>query len=103
MLEGQQVRYPQESWGYLTADDCARIGRMAADRGLAGSGVRWLTTESATDGWALESSGYAVAQDCRPTIGRAPKLVDRQREAFEGADRPWGSPYEPVAMQTAIS
>ena len=45
----------------LTADDCERIGRVAAERGLAGNGVRWLTAESATDGWALESSGYAVA------------------------------------------
>ena len=41
----------------LTADDCERIGRMAAERGLAGNGVRWLTAESATDGWALESRG----------------------------------------------
>jgi hypothetical protein len=44
----------------LTADDCERIGRVAAERRLAGNGVRWLTAESATDGWALESRGYAV-------------------------------------------
>ncbi len=46
----------------LTEDDCERIGRVAAQRGLAGNGVRWLTAESATDGWALESGGYTVAQ-----------------------------------------
>jgi len=87
----------------LTADDCERIGRVAADRGLAGSGVRWLTADSATDGWALESAGYSVAQPCRPAVGRAPKPVDGQRDAFAVAGRPWSSLYEPVAMQTAIS
>ena len=44
----------------LTAGDCERIGRVAAERGLAGSGVRWLGAERATEGWALESGGYAV-------------------------------------------
>jgi len=44
----------------LTAGDCERIGRMAAERGLAGSGVRWLGADQATEGWALESGGYAV-------------------------------------------
>jgi hypothetical protein len=76
---------------------------VAADRGLAGSGVRWLTAESATDGWALESSGYAVAQPCRLAVGRAPKPVDGQRNAFPVAGRPLGSLYEPVVTQTAIS
>ena len=87
----------------LSAIECEHIGRVAADRGLAGSGVRWLTAESATDGWALESRGYAVAQDCRPTVGRASKPADGQRDAFAVASRPWGSLYEPVAMQTVIS
>ena len=87
----------------LTVDDCKRIARVAAERGIAGAGVRWLPTESATEGWALESSGYAVARDCRPTVGRNPKPVEGQRGAFEGAARPWSSLYEPVAMQTAIS
>ena len=87
----------------LTAEDCERIGRVAAERGLAGSGVRWLTAESATDGWALESSGYAVAQDCRPTIGRTLRPVDDQDVPIAVAGRPWGSLYEPVITQTAIS
>jgi len=41
----------------LTAADCERIAERAADRGLAGNGVRWLPTAGATDGWALESGG----------------------------------------------
>jgi hypothetical protein len=45
----------------LTADECNRIGLAAAERGLAGKCVRWLAAESATDGWALESAGYAMA------------------------------------------
>jgi len=87
----------------LSAIECERIGRVAADRGLAGNGLRWLTAESATDGWALESRGYAVAQDCKPTGERTPKLVDRQRDAFAVAGRPPGSLYEAVITQTAIS
>ena len=43
----------------LTADDCERICRSAVARGLAGNAVRWLTETAATDGWALESGGYA--------------------------------------------
>ena len=57
----------------LTALDCERIGRVAADRGLAGSGVRWLTAESATDGWALESGGYATAAGA-PTWSQARQM-----------------------------
>ena len=87
----------------LTAIECERIGRVAADRGLAGNGVRWLTAESATDGWALESHGYAGVQDCRPTVGRASTPIDGQRNAFAVAGRPWGSLYEPVVTQTVIS
>jgi hypothetical protein len=44
----------------VTVDDCERIGRMAAERGLAGSGMRWLPIDSATEGWALDSAGYVV-------------------------------------------
>jgi hypothetical protein len=66
-----------ERWRHLalrlTADECERIGRMAAERGLAGRGLRWLTTESATDGWALETRGYAVAE-----VGRSRQAGGRQ-------------------------
>ena len=44
----------------LTEADCKRIGRIAAERGLASSGVRWLGTEAATEAWALESAGYPI-------------------------------------------
>jgi hypothetical protein len=50
----------------LTEADCRRIGRIAAERGLASSGIRWLGTEAATAGWALESAGYA-SDDVSPT------------------------------------
>jgi hypothetical protein len=50
----------------LTEADCRRIGRIAAERGLASSGIRWLGTEAATAGWALESAGYA-SDDGGPT------------------------------------
>ena len=62
----------------LTAEDCERIGRVAAERGLAGSGVLWLKDEAATEGWALGSGGYAVegvgkvaAVDCPPRLASA--------------------------------
>jgi hypothetical protein len=51
----------------LSEADCKRIGRIAAERGLASSGIRWLGTEAATDGWALASAGYATAD-----LGRTP-------------------------------
>jgi len=51
----------------LTEADCTRIGRIAAERGLASSGNRWLALEAASEGWALESAGYA-SED----VGRAP-------------------------------
>ena len=43
----------------LTADDCERISRLAAERGLAGSGLCWLAAEQSTEGWALASAGLA--------------------------------------------
>jgi hypothetical protein len=87
----------------LTADDCERIGRVAADRGLAGSGVRWLTADSATDGWALESSGYTVAQHCQPALGQTPSPNDGRDNALPAAGHPWGSLFEPVDRQTSVS
>ena len=46
----------------LTEADCRRIGRVAAERGLTGSSCRWLGKEAATEGWALESAGYATEE-----------------------------------------
>ena len=84
----------------LTADDCVRIGRMAADRGLAGNGVRWLGAESATDGWALESRGYVVELDGRPTLERICTHGTGQTVPLTQAVRPYRSLREPVAVQT---
>ncbi len=44
----------------LSAADCERITRLAAQKGLAGPGLAWLDAGPATDGWALASAGYAV-------------------------------------------
>jgi hypothetical protein len=38
----------------LRRADCERIVRLAAQRGLLGSGVRWLDDDAATEGWAVE-------------------------------------------------
>ncbi len=87
----------------LSAADCVRIGRLAADRGLAGSGLRWLTEEAATDDWALESKGYAAAPPCAPPYGRTPTSIDDARKPLVAAGRRRGSFYEPVSLQTAVS
>jgi hypothetical protein len=87
----------------LTADDCMRIGRLAADRGLAGNGVRWLTAESATDGWALESRGYVAVPECPPSGGRAARPADAIGDAFMGTVRQNRSPFAPVARWSAAS
>lgn len=87
----------------LTADDCVRIGRLAADRGLAGSGVRWLPHESATEGWALDSKGYVVAQQCVPIDKRASAPIDDPQFGITAASWRRGSVYEPVSTQTGVS
>ena len=80
----------------LTADDCERIGRLAAERGLAGGGLRWLTAESATEGWALSSAGYvesvrgpAELQTTvpvrSPTEAGMPRLAARPRQVGIGS------------------
>jgi hypothetical protein len=43
----------------LTEAQCEHLVREAQRRGLAGPQVRWLPRELATEGWALESRGYA--------------------------------------------
>lgn len=87
----------------LTADDCVRIGPLAADRGLAGNGVRWLTAESATDGWAFESRGYVAVPECPPSGGRAARPADLKVDAFMGTVRQNRSPCALVARWTAAS
>lgn len=87
----------------LSANDCVRIGRLAADRGLAGCGVRWLTEDSATDGWALESKGYVVAQERESIDTRASTPTDGTSDALAVAGHQRSSVYERVSAQTAIS
>lgn len=87
----------------LCAADCARIGHLAADRGLAGSGLRWLAEGSATDDWALESKGYAVAPPGAPPYGRTPASIADARNLLVAAGRRRSSVCEPVGPQTAIS
>lgn len=45
----------------LSEADCERLVRLADKRGLAAPGARWLERSVATDGWALQTKGYAVA------------------------------------------
>jgi hypothetical protein len=42
----------------LTEQQCEQLLQLAAQKGLAGRGTRWLSLESATEAWALESGGY---------------------------------------------
>ena len=81
----------------LTAGDCERIGRVAAERGLASSAVRWLSSDSATEGWALESAGYALdrlanvaAAACAPPLPSAafvPAMLRATRRGGNGSTR----------------
>jgi hypothetical protein len=54
----------------LSEAECERLVQYAGRRGLAGEGWRWLPREAATDGWALESRGYATP-DARAAFGRS--------------------------------
>ena len=85
-------RWQRLAWR-LTAEDCERIGRVAAERGLAGSGVQWINAESATEGWALESGGFVVGRlhlprpkaepsQASPVVSiRHPRVPMRERSA----------------------
>ena len=86
----------------MTAQDWERIGRAAAERGLAGSGARWLTEESATDGWALESAGYVVPKAQVSIEAAIKRPAGDIRAAITRSDHLPSSLYEPVAAQTAI-
>jgi hypothetical protein len=44
---------------HLTEKECERLVRLADKRGLAGPSARRLEPSVATDGWALETAGYA--------------------------------------------
>ena len=85
----------------LTAGDCERIGRVAAERGLAGNGVRWLGAERATEGWALESGGYVV-DDIGKAVGNMSRATRHAVAALKAVRQgPWqlgGGTQLPMAI-----
>jgi len=80
----------------LTADACDRIGRVAAERGLAGKCVRWLAAESATDGWALESAGYSMHVPGHVAQAGEERSAGSARPPGFPARRLGNSPYVPM-------
>lgn len=56
----------------LTPAQCERIVELAVQRRLAGSELRCLSFEAATDGWALETNGRAAAVSPEPMRDQLP-------------------------------
>jgi hypothetical protein len=56
----------------LTPAQCERIVETAVQRRLAGAELRCLTFEQATDGWALETAGLAMATVATPPVQQRP-------------------------------
>lgn len=52
--------------------DCERLVRLAARRGLGGSGWQWLPRAAATEGWALERGGALAPQPGWAKAARPP-------------------------------
>ena len=50
----------------LDAADCERLLQRAARRQLVVGGSRWVSTETATDGWALSAGAARLAGDAWP-------------------------------------
>lgn len=50
----------------LRRADCERIVRLAVQRGLAGSGLRWLDDDKATEGWAGGDDTAVAARRSAP-------------------------------------
>ena len=62
--------------GLLTAADCERLLQRASQRDLVVGGSRWVSSDSATEGWALEASGgFAAAHQTAPGASRAGRPV----------------------------
>ena len=64
----------------LTRADCGRIARIAAERGLASRGIRWLGADAASEGWAMASAGYATDM-----VGRTPIATAGARPRASGS------------------
>lgn len=72
----------------LSAADCERVARLAAQRGLTGAAWRWHDEAEATDGWALETGGLAQAPAVRllcPVQARPPRARGGSRARAPGA------------------
>lgn len=50
----------------LTETQCEQLLQRAAQRGLMGQASQWMSLEHATEGWALESSGYVQLPAATP-------------------------------------
>jgi hypothetical protein len=56
----------------LTEAQCERIVEVTVRRGLAGAELRCLTLEQATEGWAMETCGLAMAATARAPMQPRP-------------------------------
>jgi len=64
--------------GLLNAADCERLLQRASQRDLVVGGGRWVSCDSATEGWALQLEGGLTAAH-RPAVG--PRRADRPARA----------------------
>ena len=67
----------------LSEAECERLVQYAGRRGLAAEGWRWLPRDAATEGWALESRGYACHESpgAEGSSKRAPARPSLARRA----------------------
>jgi len=70
----------------LTAADCELLLQRAAQRGLVVGGGRWISTEAATDGWALPVSANLAA---RRGVVRSERAAAGQSESAAAL---WANP-----------
>ena len=62
--------------GLLNAADCERLLQRASQRDLVVGGSRWVSSDSATEGWALEASGgFAAAHPTTTGASRTGRPV----------------------------
>ena len=52
----------------LNAVDCEQLLQRAARRQLVVGGSRWVSTETATDGWALSAGAARLAGAAQPAV-----------------------------------